>query len=830
MSSKRSLFLVIALLLFGDAFAQQALFLAIQGDGTASVIIDRARQAAWITDGGRSGSSGIRGARINSKPVLEYLLSQHIRILGVTCSHPHQDHMGGLEDTVVDPLMRQFDHILFVDNGIPEAESLRHKYEQFVGAEFAAAHSQYVNAAGVNAFADFLSGTGDVSVSNFEYNPGDVGNDVHDRSVIMQYSLNGVPPSTVVDFDDGSTDLINLWATKGGKATTIIYPHHGSRNNSIASLLENRATIGLQDVVLTVNRRNRFLHPSPEILLKLLEVLKPEHVFITDSDLGENVTIEPGKITDGRSQADHLGRLRDFVAARIAMHGAAVRRIMSNPFEEVRPDSEDDDSAPATLEVRLERNISHLKLSARQGNAIRRNIAALRAYRKALVLLGVHAEDEKTWVVGLFPGGDLDPPPVPSPTSVPPDKPSGGSGAYLVEAEKIGATAPNSNPSSSRAFTDEEATPQPHWGGIVLGNRVDGPVPRDLTFPSDFDGSADSVSDFRIHVVADDGEGDYVDATPEELWTAYNFVAPTDWLRGRYPKITGNMGGIVGQISHSEHSTDVALHPALAGTQLGWDAIYADDILIDAKHIRDQKPAVHLGPVFDTVPWEKYERFRILQWYDAPSRVVIRNGLVSVVPRTGSPSCLMRVRLAAAGSPNEELEAVVAFVDKKLEERAEAQGKTKEFKQAQEAAQATLSLSESFPTTSDKDKQEQQYSALKEAENQLWGRMRDAGVVSDTETEHLVREGVRQFESVKSQWKSHEMAASDVLHLCTGYRPLAEIDHLARLVALLNWYTSFGTRPLPSLPEYVRPGWRPTPDSWDERDSWFVEGHRVDGQ
>jgi hypothetical protein len=96
-------------------YALEVNYLAISGDGTASVVVDDSSAVAFITDGGRRGDQGIQGATINGQPVLEYL-SGKVKQLVIACSHPHSDHLDGLKDLIKDQRILDFD-VVFIDNG-----------------------------------------------------------------------------------------------------------------------------------------------------------------------------------------------------------------------------------------------------------------------------------------------------------------------------------------------------------------------------------------------------------------------------------------------------------------------------------------------------------------------------------------------------------------------------------------------------------------------------------------------------------------------------------------------------------------------------------------
>jgi beta-lactamase superfamily II metal-dependent hydrolase len=93
----------LTLWLAAGASAQTARYLALRGEGTASVLVDEAVHTAYITDGGHTGKAGIQGANIGRQSVLEYLLGKGVTRLVITCSHPHADHLGADSDEAGHP-------------------------------------------------------------------------------------------------------------------------------------------------------------------------------------------------------------------------------------------------------------------------------------------------------------------------------------------------------------------------------------------------------------------------------------------------------------------------------------------------------------------------------------------------------------------------------------------------------------------------------------------------------------------------------------------------------------------------------------------------------
>src|SRR5262249_12353825 len=150
---------LLLLVVAASAPAQVAQFLAIEGEGTASVFLDQPSTAsrgrtAYITDGGQGGRRRLGGATVRGKDVVQYLLDEHVTRLVITCSHPHADHMAGLKKALRDQRILRFGEIISIDNGYDQAESLvAYFHQQWDSHQGAKPRISYVSAADHDAFA-----------------------------------------------------------------------------------------------------------------------------------------------------------------------------------------------------------------------------------------------------------------------------------------------------------------------------------------------------------------------------------------------------------------------------------------------------------------------------------------------------------------------------------------------------------------------------------------------------------------------------------------------------------------------------------------------------
>jgi hypothetical protein len=329
LSARRAIFSILTVLFAASAWCQEVHFLAIQGDGTASVILDRQTATAYINDGGRAGSRGIAGARIDGEPVLQYLQRHQITRLVISCSHPHSDHMGGLEPAIKGDSILRFKQLAFVDGIVPGSVDARGKEILRLQDIFISMHGNNVAkeklikqlepAIDADRFAELDLASPSVTVSNYKYKPDLIGSDVHDAAVIVETRVGADAASTksIVDFDDASSTLIKHWAAERGDVpvNVVVMAHHGSKYNDMSPVLK-KLKPGEGDVIFSVNDGNQFLHPSPKALNAAIEAVGVDHVHITRSSEGENVVISPKEVLN-QSQ-DTRKRLESFIDARLA--------------------------------------------------------------------------------------------------------------------------------------------------------------------------------------------------------------------------------------------------------------------------------------------------------------------------------------------------------------------------------------------------------------------------------------------------------------------------------------------------------------------------------
>jgi len=675
---------------WAEAFLQ---FLALKGDGTGSVIIDRGSNTAIIHDGGRA-ESGITGAEIDGVSVLQYLSRPELNIqhLVISCSHPHADHIDGLKTLVTNPQMAQFASITFIDTvsadvpGTPKnPDSLYDLYRASnQGGGAAVKHELLLQDGKIRSLETVLT---DLRMTNYSYRPGDIGEKVHDSAIINEYTLTGARGESlsVVDFDDASKKLIRRWATdkkavararnERVRLQAVVLSHHGSRYNDMSPVLDVNSGIEVHSVIATANEGNQFLHPHPEALVQAVRKVGPNRVFITGSQAGDNVVITAHGVTVSGGERAARERLEALLAAREArdravMDGNALvaKRLQARRdflgVQDVReaiaekgeglPGSAYDDGV-----------MSFAAIAGRQG---------VRQRSSETQTDGDDRKDRHSGLPGLNGEQGPDVPAAPITNPRPPEKPPGGAPALValpsasVSGGAPGARGPGNPPLSSGGgaaangggsprgggagsgsgaggyvtFNNNLAEIAVEFGGVLIGNEPHGPAAgiEQITYESE---DPDSV---RVTVAFKDGlQGDYGPISRTELWAAYNFIQPTPELQAKYPGATliGDAAGLAGMV-HRAHFGDewvFAINPAIANTSIARDVMRFDMAVSVASDGNGSLPKA-----VSSLPWGQIGDFVSYQWYDDPAEILVSNGRVQVVrAKDHDVSCLMRLRL-----------------------------------------------------------------------------------------------------------------------------------------------------------------------------------------
>jgi|694.fasta_scaffold31965_2 hypothetical protein len=168
------------------------------------------------------------------------------------------------------------------------------------------------------------------------------------------------------------------------------------------------------------------------------------------------------------------------------------------------------------------------------------------------------------------------------------------------------------------------------YGGIIFGNKAsnNSPVCKGLSFVQE-----DDHWKILLSTETKDGlrEAVYENFSIEDLWAAYHIVRPTEQMKKKY--------GLWNQECSLMHvqgsvSVNVAAHPALLTTPIGLRLITLEAISGDLAFRKEKKERRY--DVKSTLG---------LQWFDAPSRILIQDGEAKVVAADNPDLPLIRFRL-----------------------------------------------------------------------------------------------------------------------------------------------------------------------------------------
>ncbi|WP_130480027.1 hypothetical protein [Sphaerotilus mobilis] len=288
------------------ANAQEMYHLPLQREGQASVTIDDQSRTAFIVDLGKSGDGN--QVVINGKPLVDFVaLEKKVENFVVACSHPHADHMGGIEALFKnakrsfyfdgDLSKPKFKSITVIDDGV--SNSLAKLYESFAKSVDGRTDIKFTriavtDAAGRpgNAYRQLADLQKALTIENVAYDRKGKAKE-HGRSIVTLTRFKDGP--VIADFDDADSAAIRsavdkLKASGINKIDVFVVPHHGSKYHDISPILE----LNPHQAIIAVNPNNRFGHPTSPILARLMKGLGAENVIFTGSL--ESVVIDKGGV------------------------------------------------------------------------------------------------------------------------------------------------------------------------------------------------------------------------------------------------------------------------------------------------------------------------------------------------------------------------------------------------------------------------------------------------------------------------------------------------------------------------------------------------------
>ncbi len=288
LSIRRVIVTVCLLTLSAPALAQEFYGLPLTMPGQATVSIDRSSSTAYIVDLGKYQDG--KTMMLGDRPLLDALADAHVKRLVFVCSHPHSDHMGGIralfevprsffnDDALTGP---RFESVTVVENAVQNSltKLLREKLPSQTTLRV-----QRLNAASTNALAEVSSPSDEVYVETLPYTPREKAGP-HGRTIVTRTVLGR--SHSIVDFDDADShvirDVVTSLEQRGIRhIDSFVVPHHGSAAHDIAPIME----LEPRYAIVSVNPANQYLHPSPEIVIQLIEKLGADHVVFTGCTTG----------------------------------------------------------------------------------------------------------------------------------------------------------------------------------------------------------------------------------------------------------------------------------------------------------------------------------------------------------------------------------------------------------------------------------------------------------------------------------------------------------------------------------------------------------------
>lgn len=221
------------------------------------------------------------GNRGDGESIVDYITAAGVeKIDYVIGTHPHEDHIGGLDDVI-----RNFE--------IGEIYMPRVSTNTKVFEDLLAVIDDNGNKINVAATGKSLFGYGSVRAECLAPNAESEYRDLNDYSAVIKLTFGGVSFLFTGDAEEISEKEM-LGDSEGLKADVLKVGHHGSESSTSAEFLE---AVAPTYAVISCGKDNKYGHPSEETLEKLSDIrlyrtdLDGTVIFTTD---GKSVSVETG--------------------------------------------------------------------------------------------------------------------------------------------------------------------------------------------------------------------------------------------------------------------------------------------------------------------------------------------------------------------------------------------------------------------------------------------------------------------------------------------------------------------------------------------------------
>ncbi|MHB1001857.1 MAG: ComEC/Rec2 family competence protein [Armatimonadota bacterium] len=215
------------------------------------------------------------GDREHGQTVVKYLQSRHARKIDIlVASHPHEDHIGGMED-----VLSSFNVGKAWDSGYNHGSLVQKRYLQTImqkKIKFSTPKAGYTEKIGdvrIDVLAPVRIITGTDS-------------DANNNCLVLRITYGSVSFLLPGDMESEERATVRTWL----QSTVLKVSHHGSRNGTNAAFLK---VVAPKIAVISVAAQNDYGHPHPEVL-KLLQNTK----VYTTAKSGTVVISTDGKTLD----------------------------------------------------------------------------------------------------------------------------------------------------------------------------------------------------------------------------------------------------------------------------------------------------------------------------------------------------------------------------------------------------------------------------------------------------------------------------------------------------------------------------------------------------
>jgi beta-lactamase superfamily II metal-dependent hydrolase len=599
------------------------------------------------------------------------VLGKQVQAVHFVCSHPHEDHLGGIVTFVQDPRLATVPTVTFTaSDDLPNNLSLKFTVAR-TGVEPVRtflAREPGDDSKQIHDVLGKVTAEG-VRLEALEYTPTSIHE--HGNALVVLATLSDAEgnTATVLLTDDADPAVLQraaAWLRSKGltderRLTAVVGPHHGSNKNDPSALLAD--DIRPKAWIVPVNEFNKHRHPSPSVMESVFKAVTPENTYLSGLD-DNHVRVTPRGV-QGVSAADRyedflirfVEKPENYFRERAAMLEARARSFLPETTASERARVQQAQAEIAAAE----------RLRARKHQ--RREIVAVTPDNASHPSRGVPPDHQPSdrggglgrgddsgsgGIAGGPNGGGKGPSGTSTTRAYAPEDGNtqrGGTGSSSVDFKKKvaqsrarvggndpvppGQPMPGGSRNSRIRLREEGLKVEPDFGGIMVSGAYDAeasisPLSSSVAMNGD-------VATISVRYKGDDGK-EYtatLRCSSTELFTAYRFVVPTAAMEDAL----GGAGVTIGIVSteYARTGVDASWHPALDATHVLVEAIRLDG-WIPATVFQDPT-----GETAKLLPKRSPFNYS-LQWYDVESVIRVRDSAIVVDPKSGADDRFLAVR------------------------------------------------------------------------------------------------------------------------------------------------------------------------------------------